>query len=332
MRIFTKLVILTFLFGWQISNTFSQGIDIGRIRYEIQKGDDLLSILEKFLKNGRTLEKESELFELNMGRNLQISNWEDLKSGQEIDIYLPISYIDKTKFKEYLKQKKIRQNELRLQQIVDSRWSQSVFTMASFGRFNQLESEIDLKFQQNSPFTLGYATSFKFNRNWSWSASAYLSYLLSAKTSLSTEKVSIRPEIGLNSYLSHSFSSFNLYGGLDFERFTTFNLDSLRSQAIIERDELRLIFASLGVDKYFKSNKQGLLLRASLSTSISSQRISYETGNELDRPFSGMKLILYANTPINKKYFIHFLYKQHILSGPGDLSVSRIGVGFGLKL
>lgn len=312
----------------------NEEVSVGRIRYEIQEGDTLESIFRKFLKDGRAIKKDGEFYKLNIERNWQIKDWEDLgddHAGDEIDIYLPAVFIDKEKFKDYLEFKKILANEKRLQKIADSRWMRSLFYMASYGRFNQTKLPIDIKFQQNSPFTFGYAMSYKMNPKWRWSASAYLSYLLAADTSLTAEAVSIRPEVGLNTYLGHSFENFSIYGGIDFERFTTFNIEALEQSATILRDETRMYFATVGIDKFLKNNRRGLLLRASISATVTSSRTSYQ-GETLDNPFTGFKFLLYANTPINEKYFVHFLYKQHVMSGPGDLNVSRIGVGFGYKL
>lgn len=319
------------LLGSQI-NSYAQGLNIGRIRYEIEEGDTIEGIFKKFLKDGRVLKKDSEFYRLNQERNLQISDWEDLDEGDFIDVYLPASYIDKRKFKEYVEYKKIKENEKRLQKIADSRWSRSVFYMASFGRFNQVEGAVDVKFQQNSPVTLGYATSYRLGPDWSLGGSAYFSYLLSADSGLSTEKVSIKPEIGFNGYVSRRLPKFSVYGGIDFERFTTFDIDTIITSQTVVRDESRVWFGTIGIDKYLKNNRRGLLLRASLSTALASSRINYETGQSVDRPFKGLKFLLYANSPINEKYFIHFLFKQHIMSGAGDLNVNRIGVGFGYKL
>lgn len=313
-------------------NSFAQGLNIGRIRYEVQKDEETLeSIFKKFLKDGRVLKKDGEFYRLNQERNLQVNDWQDLEEGDVIDVYLPASFIDKEKFKEYVAYKKALDEERRLQKLADARWNRSVFYMASFGRFNQTEGAIDIKFQQNSPVTLGYATSYKLSPEWSVSGSAYFSYLLAADSVLNTEKVSIRPEIGFNGYLARRLTHFNVYGGVDFERFTTFDIDTIISSQQVSRDESRVWFATIGIDKYLKNNRRGLLLRASLSTALSSTRISYESGESLDRPFTGLKLMLYANAPIDEKYFMHFLFKQHLMSGAGDLSVNRIGVGFGYK-
>lgn len=314
-------------------NSFAQALNIGRIRYEVQKDEESLeSIFKKFLKDGRVLKKDSEFYRLNKERNLQVKDWQDLDEGDVIDVYLPASIIDKKKFKEYVAYKKALDEERRLQKLADARWNRSIFYMASFGRFNQTEGVIDIKFQQNSPVTLGYATSYKLSPEWSVSGSAYFSYLLPADSVLDTEKVSIQPEIGFNGYLSRRLTHFNVYGGVDFERFTTFDIDTIISSQQVSRDESRVWFGTIGIDKYLKNNRRGLLLRASLSTALSSTRISYESGESLDRPFTGLKLMLYANAPIDEKYFMHFLFKQHLMSGAGDLSVNRIGVGFGYKL
>ena len=329
-----KHLLLFILIFFQMSS-FAQldEIKVARIRYTIQADDyKLEDVFRKFLKDGRSIKKDGEFVKLNIQRNWQIKDWEDLTDyeGEEMDIYLPPSYIDKQKFKAYLKFKELEANERRIEKLAMANHSRSVFYMASFGRFNQTQAPIDIKFQQNSPMTVGYSHSYKLSELWRISGSAYLSYLIPADTALSSESLSLRPEVGFNGYLGRNMGKYSLYAGFDFERFTTFDIDALISTQTAQRDETRVTFATFGIDKYLKNNVRGLLLRASISVSMTSSRTSYE-GETLENPFTGLKFLLYANAPINEKYFFHALYKQHMMNGAGDLNVSRIGVGFGRK-
>ncbi|MCF8060196.1 MAG: hypothetical protein K9K67_12925 [Bacteriovoracaceae bacterium] len=94
---------------------------------------------------------------------------------------------------------------------------------------------------------------------------------------------------------------------------------------------------SLGMieDGYFKvfiTAEREILLRFSVSPILSSQRLNYTTGEELNEAFSGYKYLIYIKTSINEKCYFHVLYKQHSMTGPSDFSVSRVGMGFGHKL
>jgi hypothetical protein len=166
-----------------------------------------------------------------------------------------------------------------------------------------------------------------------FSGSLYASYLTSAANSLGGSDISVRPEIGGNAYLSRKFgNNWNFFTGVDFERFTTFNINDIRSTSEIFLDENRMSFATFGIDKVIPFEKKSLLLRFSISPVLSSQRLGYTTAEEFEEVFSGIKYLIYINASINKKYYFHVLYKQHSMTGPGDLNVSRIGLGIGYKL
>lgn len=325
-----RFFIFLFLTIWG-GHSFSAPMQIGRIRYQITDERNLPQILSKFLKPGSRLKRDSLIFEINKERNSHVDDWNDLDAGVEIDLYLPKGMVSAKKFKAYLALKKRRLEESKRK--APSPWNTSVFYMASYGRFTQTQREINISFQQNSPLSLGVSTGYRLGDNYSLSGSLYASYLTSASSSLGGSDIAIRPEIGGNAYLSRKFgNNWNFFTGIDFERFTTFNINDIRSTSEIFLDENRMSFATFGIDKVIPFEKKRLLLRFSISPVLSSQRLSYTTAEEIEEVFSGIKYLIYINASINKKYYFHVLYKQHSMTGPGDLNVSRIGLGIGYNL
>ncbi len=327
MKLFVFFIFIS-VWGGQ---SFAAPMQIGRIRYQITDEKNLPQILRKFLKSGSRLKSDGPVFKINKERNSHIDDWNDLDEGAEIDLYLPKGMVSAKKFKAYLALKKRRLEESKRK--APSPWNTSVFYMASYGRFTQTQREINISFQQNSPLSLGVSTGYRLGDNYSLSASLYASYLTSASNGLGGSDVAVRPEIGGNGYLSRKFGdNWSFFTGVDFERFTTFNINSIRLTSEIFLDENRMSFATFGIDKVIQTKKTSLLLRFSISPVINSQRLSYTTAEEFEEVFSGIKYLIYINASINKKYYFHVLYKQHSMTGPGDLNVSRIGLGIGYNL
>lgn len=320
------LILILFLLSFQ---SFAKSF--GRIRYQIRGEKNLYQIFAKFLKPKSRITKNGPLIKINIQRNAQIKDWGNLPNGEFIDLYLPREMISKKKFLAYQKEKKERLKILKSK--IPSPWSHSLFYMASYGLFSQAQGETKINFQQNSPLSLGMTSFYKWSEETSLTASIYFSYLISATSELSSENVSIRPEVGGNLYWSRKLGTgWSFFTGLDAERFTAFNIDEMRTTGTIILDENRVSYLTIGIDKFISLSKKGLLLKASVSPVLNSQRLDYQTGEAYRNTYKGYKFLLYANTSINESYFFHVLYKHHVMSGPGDIEVQRIGVGFGYRL
>lgn len=203
------------------------------------------------------------------------------------------------------------------------------FLTASAGTFKETLSSqnITVTSKQNSPITFGIGGNYPFDdqRIWSINSSVYFSYL-TAQTTNRDEKVNIDPEIGGNVYLQYTFpnhADYSIYGGLDIEKFSTFNTDDLIAGAGLDSRTQLMSFATFGFNKLFMPGGKPLLFKLSYSLGVTSS--SNDTGKE----FKGDKYLFYLNYKLFSNILVHFLFKQHILSGPTELSISRYGAGIG---
>lgn len=201
------------------------------------------------------------------------------------------------------------------------------FMTASAGTFTEKVSSVTVTSKQNSPITIGIGGNLPFDdeRIWSLNSSFYVSYL-TGQTTNRDEEVSIDPEVGVNLYLQYSFPGnplYSLYGGMDVERFSTFNTDDLITGASLDTRDQLLSFATLGFNRIFMPGGKPLLFKVSYSFGLTG---SSDSDGEA---FKGDKYLLYLNYKMFSKILVHVLFKHHSLSGPTELSITRYGAGIG---
>ncbi len=183
---------------------------------------------------------------------------------------------------------------------------------------------------QNSPATLGLFYASKFKQGRSISGSAYLSHYSDVTNKVEGTDLSIPLEYGFNLYMNHPLSLSSTFGwGLDFEKMSVFNVDEfvsgLETEKLVSQE---LLFFTVGYGKIMKLWNRIVFMKMSISQSISN------TGDKFtisEKYYLGQKAIIYGQYNIFEALYIHGFYKRHLLSGPNDLTIDRIGVGFGSK-
>ena len=315
------------------------------IEYVIsKKKDSLAKILRRFVKEDSVINKKTPMVKKILGSNAAVKNWRKLKKGDKVKIFLSPEFIDPAKMKAYrekqkllakkdkTKKKKKRKKRKRRKKIAKKKWN--VFYMASMGTFAQENNEYaKVEFKQNSPITLGLMyTHHPKKKNYSIASSAYFSYLLAATSNLDTGgDVEVPLEIGFNSYYQQKFRKkpFSVYGGFDFERFSTFNLVGLDTSGELDLDVNQIGFVTAGYSHGFMIKKRFFLFKTSISQSVFSSRAVGFSGDSDTTSYTGNKFMLFFMGQLNKKFTLSTLFKYHILKGPSDVSILRIGFGAG---
>jgi hypothetical protein len=316
-----------------------------KIRYITQKGDTFAWILKKFVRLDSVITNETPMVQKIINGNPNVKDWANLSTGTTINIYISPGFIDIAKFKQYkskmlkkiaMAKKKATKKKKEREQKVNSGVKMSAFYMASYGKFSQGNPTLaDITFLQNSPATLGITFSYyPLSSKWSYSASLYLSYLLAAGNNIDTNNVSIPPEIGSTFYAEYRFKNISGYFGLDFERFTTFNLGGVLDQRRIFLDENKVLYFTLGVSKVITMFGKKFLSKLSIAQSVASGQTASSEGTDLQESFDGTKILFYLNKKINKKWFAHSLFKYHFMESDKqtELTTLRIGIGAGYIL
>lgn len=327
--------ILILQFNYSFSNEYFN------FNYKIEKGDTFSLILQKFVKDDSIINAETPLVKKIRKNNPHILDWGKLVQNQYIKMYISEDFFEHNKYKEYetANLQKIKEEiELKKGSTIASGFKASIFYMNSSGSFTQdTPDSYTISFKQNSPLTLGASFSYyPKDSNYSFSQSSYFSILRSPPNPYSNQTVNVPTEIGTNIFGEYRLSKYNIivYGGPDFEKFSSFNPNYIIEGADFYLDSSSIVFLTVGISKIFTIFDKKFLIKASISKDIISKYQSnlpenLNSSEFSNTPFSGTKLMLYGNYKFADKFFLHTLIKYHTLTGPSDLGILRLGFGIG---
>lgn len=313
---------LSLLLGLLLYNTANSSTNIQYAQFE----DDLDSIAKRYLpvvvqKYGTRLQD----YKIDLVKwNPHIKEWDKIKLSTPLYIDYPYPVHVSVDYAPVLKMGEENSG-------IDSK--NSIFYTGSYGLFSETGTdEQKIESTQNSPISIGFAKSFRFNEGKSSIAtSLYWSMLVASEVegnvSNSNNKVESPSEWGGNLYYEQKIphTSLSLYGGFDHENFSTYNTSDLVVGSSLAPRDNRLSYLSLGFTKFSQIYSFTLMTKVSFSQSILSKT---STGREADR-FEGSRALLFLKIKDEKPFSYHLLYKRHMLKGPTKLSINRLGVGIG---
>lgn len=310
--------------------------------YNIEPEDTFASVLRLFVKDDAIINKKTPLVGKIMKYNSHIKDWNTLPSGEIITLYLPPSILDNAKYKKVFTERRMKieaaKKAIEEKTATPEGLKGSAFYMASIGDFKQTSSfGTNVTYNQNSYGTFGLQGNYyPKNSLYSYASSLYVSAFTPADTVLPPHSVTLPPEIGFNAYGEYLWKphSVTFHGGIDYEKFSSFNLIGIEEQQKIYLDRLSVIYLTAGVSHVFTFFNIPLFTRFSISKSVSSTTVSDYTSTTVAKPESltGMKALFYLNYKFTDKFFFHSMFKYHKMSGPSELSSLRLGVGVGYIL
>ncbi|MCB9062077.1 MAG: hypothetical protein H6622_11195 [Halobacteriovoraceae bacterium] len=329
----------------KIQNAFGN-VQFLKIKYTTtKKNQNIVSIYKEFTKKDVIVNEKSEFLNRTKLSNSLVDNWKNIEDKTRFSLYLELIHIDEKKLLAYDKKmfqkfqiikeniKKLEKNKTKPQG-----WRASLFYMVSVGKFQQENpTRAQLSFFQNSPVTLGIASSYyPQSIPYNFSGSLYFSTLVAATNNINQNELSIPAEIGITSYIERYFDQFKFkfsgYSGFDFERFSSLNLEGLQNNQELLADEHKVFYLTIGASKTFTIFKKNFFSKLSISRSIfSSTTLGYSQSTD-STEISGFKFMGYIFHKIHKDWFAHSLIKYHTMSGSSDLSSFRFGIGIGYIL
>lgn len=327
-----------------ISNAYA--LEYYAFKYKVEEGETFSLILRKFVKKPSVINAKTPLVKKTIKYNPHVKQWNNIPTDTIIELYISNDFMDLEKYKAYEKstlEKIAEEDEKKKIPAYPTGLKGSVFYMSSLGTFNQKAANVaEINFKQNSPVSLGTAfTFYPKDRLYSFSFSAYYSYLLASANSLTTDTISIPPEIGGNIYGEYRWQKFNttLYLGPDYESFSTFNLQGLQNDKKIYVDGVTAIYLTVGMAKSFSLFNKQFFSKLSASKSLITSYKNNAPPSQIDASdhldvgkYSGFRFLFYLNYKFNEKLYLHSLFKYHTMTGPSDLTTLRIGVGIGYIL
>ncbi len=339
-----KNVFITFFFLLISFNAFA--LNYYNFLYTVEQPESFGEVLQRFVKDNSIINAKTPLVKKTMKNNPKIKQWAFMPVGTVVDLYISDDFMDLEKYKPYWANllKKIQEKNNEKKQFTYPRGLKgSVFYLSSMGSFSQKAADVaEITFKQNSPFSLGTALTFYPKDSlYSASFSAYASYLVASTNSLTSEKTSIPPEIGGNLYGEYRWQKYNLtlYSGLDYENFSLFNLRALENDRKVYVDGVGATYLTLGVAKSFVLFNKQFFSKFSISRSIISSYstvapvpVDGSTGYVDSGKYSGNKFLFFINYKMSDKFYLYSLLKYHSMVGPSDLTIFRVGLGFGYIL
>lgn len=307
--------------------------------YRVELGDTFASILRMYVKDDSIINKTTPLVQKNMTFNPHVSDWNELAPGTLISIYIPEDMMDMSKYK--AKQAVVNTKNEEVKKVIMAKigppegFKGSLFYMASWGDFTQTAEGTTVDYKQNSLVTLGLQGNyFPKNSLYSFSASTYFSSFTAAETILPPYSVKLPAEIGMNFYGDYLWKKprISWHFGLDYEKFSAFNIEGIFNDQRIYLDRVSVVYLTAGVSHVFNVLEKPIYIKASLSKSVSSTTTSDYAGATNPESLNGTKMLFYLNYKFTDKLFLHTLLKIHTMTGPSELSSTRLGVGVGYIL
>jgi len=325
-----KFGILTFIFLIINKLAWAENRDV---RYEVQicAVDETILDLAKsnFSSVSHRFQKVEHYRDELIGWNLHIQGLKKdfvCKGGERFYVEYPFPYFLGYSYAPVLPQ------DNSVEQAIGKKFSLMAFYAASAGKFAESNNTAatSVNFEQNSPVTFGLISNLRYDSGKSFSVSLYTSKINTANTNVVTQTDLVIPwEKGTSLYYEHRLGvgKFFIYGGHDYESFSTFNTNSLVNKSRLDIVENKIQYGTLGLTSIFGIGSTSLLIKASLSKSFSSE-------NNVDgfTPYSGFKGIIFFSLIDGKKITYNFFYKRHQLeSGGNKLSINRYGIGLGYR-
>lgn len=341
MKNWTSLI----LFLLSILVSFSVRSEIVRVKYRVRKVESLAQIYKKFIDLDNIIHADQEFVKFTIEVNDQVMDWSKIKKGTVISLFLDDDFMKKRVYAKFRKERNTpyseklarsisSNNEMSFEKKLDyyrAETSYSLFYMASSGAYSQdtdNTSDTGINFNQDSPVSLGGMVAHKFRPKWSLTGGGYYSQF---DDSVFDGKSSPVPsEYGGNIYGYFSgLKGVGLYGGLDYERMSSFSLQDLINNKNLSYDQHDFFHLTGGID-FFKIWKKKLyLIKFALSMNMFSKTTSNFVNSGKD--FSGIRYLAYINAPITKNVFIHGLLKYHDFSDQEKIQILRLGFGGGIR-
>lgn len=327
--------------------------------YKVQNRENLETIGKKFLpkykvKYGERIEEYKTDLKI---WNKHIRDWNNIAEGSRIYIENPYPvFVSDSGYAPNLMPSADSERELRQYRVaeffeeatstskladgstveVPKKFFLGGFYTASSGAFKETISDGrgEITFKQKSPYSIGLGGGYLFGDiTHSLNGSFYWSSLqasnLNGDAVSNTNSITVPAEVGYNLYYQYFLKNldFGLYGGIDREKFTTFNTLELLDGASLATVENNITYGTIGISKTFYLGEQKFLSKTSFAKSLASDSSSAGANAQ----FEGSRLLLFLSMRGAYNLSYHLLYKRHQLKGPTELTIDRIGIGFGYQ-
>ncbi len=193
-----------------------------------------------------------------------------------------------------------------------------------------INSTIRTQTSQDSPLTLGSSFDWQWDPNISFAGDFYLSKMDDAITKLDNKTFKLPIYFGgtMKMGFKRTFWPFTMYGGVEHDRFASFNSEEATNTNDIELRTYDLFNVGAGAKKEFTLFNQKFIINGFYSQTFYSS--ASKRSSVRNRDLKGSKFSIEGRWMYSKDWFYQAYYKQMDLEGPTVLHIARFGLGFGV--
>ena len=326
--IFTTFSVLIFVIG---TSAAAGKYKFSKMNYVVKSAQGLEEVYQELLKDNTSSKLKDYLIKKTKQINRKISNWDELKTGQKFKLLVERKAVDRKKYAAYKAKSIEKKSKLVLRK--NPNLSLGVLVAASAGTLNQANtSDDEITFSQNSPLTLGFNGSFRFNEKLFLTASAYGSYFLPAENKYSNKEIGIPLELGATSHLGLTFAqNQSLFAGIDFERLSIFNSVSVSEGSEVVIDQVNLAYLTVAYQYDFMLKHATVSTKLSGSYSMFSQIDYTKSAYDDGQNYSAYKMMLSSFITFDSPWYTMLFFKYHAITDETVISFTRYGAGVGYR-
>jgi hypothetical protein len=316
-----------------------------KLNYIALEKESFSETLRKFVKDDALIFANSPTSQKTIKENPGIKDWENIKPGQKIRIYVESDLLSKKKFKNYRKEMKdlIAQNELdKIKKTKEAeekieRLRFSLYYLASIAKYGQtVTEETDVNLEQRSAATVGgYGSYFVPGSSFSYSGNFWLGHSFTLGSNLSEETFDVPVEYNFGVQVDYHLRAWDAYISLGptYEVFYTFDVDNSVREREIFPDKNSLVYASLTLSKNFNFKSSSLFSELSFSpTVLSSRTFAFKEADTSVGEFGGSRITFKNHFLFWERWIITSIFEMHSLEAEAEVTKTRVGLGFGIVL
>lgn len=297
------------------------------IQLETLGNESIIDLYGKLLKDNKEVKKNQSAYLKTLKKNPHVIDWENIKKGSKLRIYVPATDLDSKKYSKIKKKYKIQMvtNSLEYENYKGStlpRGLKSSLYVSYFrGELDQKNGYQSAEFDHQSFINFGGQGNYYLNQT-NHSLGFGLSAAKIDKASSNFDLGDVNLPWELNGYLYGEYKlqrrKTTFHYGFDYEKFSSIDLKESDTEQEVVLEKNSLVYGSFGVSTPFS------ILRTSFFTKLIFSRTL------ISNSYEGYRTTLYLNKKFGQRYYIMSNFRYQSLSDESDMKIFRVGLGLGI--
>lgn len=313
--------------------------DFIHFKYYPDQMESFTETIKRFILDSSVVHSKSSIVVKNFEVNKDVKDWRKIPKNMVLDLYIPVSLLDKDKYDEYVKNRSKMESNTSQKQTINL-YPVGGHSFTSVGGYTGALKQVsagfgEVDYDQNSYLSIGEELSYYFPK---FAIAGDLNFsFLKARSKNQTFSTNPSPEINSSLILKYSNDSFksSFYGGLSFVRYSSFNMTNLSKLNLITFDKNHTFFAKIGLSRVFQVYQKKLKIDYSFLKSVSSEVNTTNTSASAfndNIAYKGYEMRLECTLSLNKSLSLLIFSRYMKMSGASELSGYSFGGGIGYDL